>query len=253
VISFVTCPRDDGKLRALQENLQQAFATAETPAAEFVFRHHPTSLAAAYREALAASKGEVVVFLHDDVLFLSAEALTNLSRHVEKYDVVGIAGSMRATSGEWTDAGPPFLYGQVMHPLPAGSVTAQGVTIYGAPTRVMEGAALVDGCVVAFRREVIEGLGFDGETLPGFDLVATEAAYRAGLGGARVAIACDVAVWHEGGGRAREARWPGWHAAVAAFDRKHGLMPERASYLPAIVPVQDVGTALSVMRPAFWG
>ena len=93
MLSFITCPRSDASLLALRDNLQQALGEV---AAELVFEHNPASLAAAYTVALRRARGEVLVFLHDDVAFLTRTAIAALARHAARFDVVGIAGSLRA-------------------------------------------------------------------------------------------------------------------------------------------------------------
>lgn len=252
MLSFITCPRSDARLAALQENLQQALSAGNTPPAELVFRHHPACLAAAYNSAIDQAKGDLLIFLHDDLAFLTTDAIAHLVGHLQRADVVGIAGSTRAVSGDWTDAGPPFLYGQLLHPLPPGSADGQAVSVFSAPQPLVENMQILDGCLIAFRRPVIEKLRFDDQTFPDFDLCGTDAAYRAYLAGHTLAVACDVPLWHEGGGRAPQFHRAQWHAAVAAFNRKHRLTPDRPQFLTALVPAHNIDTAVAIMRPAFW-
>ena len=86
-------------------------------------------------------------------------------------------------------------------------------------------------------------------TRPG---AAEVAAYRAHLAGHTLAVACDVPIWHEGGGRAPQHRRAQWHAAVAAFNQKHGLNPSRPQFVSALVPAHNIDTAVAIMRPPYW-
>jgi hypothetical protein len=252
MLSFITCPRSDARLASLRQNLDQALSAGNTPPAELVFRHHPTCLATAYNAAIDQANGDLLVFLHDDLALLTTDAIANLVRHLQRCDVVGIAGSTRAVGGDWTDAGPPYLYGQFLHPLPPDHADRQAVCVHSAPRPLVEHMQILDGCLIAFRRPVIEKLRFDGQRFSDFDLCATDAAYRAHLAGHTLGVACDVPLWHEGGGRAPQHRRAQWHAAVAAFNQKHGLTPSRPQFVSALVPAHNIDTAVAIMRPPYW-
>ena len=115
---------------------------------EMIGIHDARSIAEGYNRGLAQSRGEIVIFSHDDLDIWTAEFIPRLKKHLETVDVVGVAGTNRLVGPAWYQAGPPHIFGQVTH----ASQGQYQVHIYGAPRRLVIGIQAMDGLLLAFRR-----------------------------------------------------------------------------------------------------
>ena len=97
------------------------------------------SLAEGYGRGIAQSRGDVLVLSHDDVEVISDDLPGRLRRHLGAFDLVGVAGTTRLAGPSWLSAGPPYIYGQIVHPVPPrlGAPPEFSVDVYGAPAPVV--------------------------------------------------------------------------------------------------------------------
>ena len=105
---------------------------------ERVFQNHPwelihigdaTSLAEGYNRGIAASKGDKLIFSHDDIDIFSPDMPARLERHLSSFDIIGVAGTSLLHYPTWHAAGPPYIFGQVVGPRDDGLLN---VNIFGA-------------------------------------------------------------------------------------------------------------------------
>ena len=171
-----------------------------------------------YNRGLARSKGEIVIFSHDDIEIWTPEFLPRLKSHLERFDVIGVAGTSKLISGGWYSSGRPFSAGQITHPC----VGEYQVTFFGAYRRVMGGLQALDGVFLAFRREVIERVGWDAQTFSGFHCYDVDCTYRAFRMGYRLAVAVDLPIFHQSGGSYDNT----WMQYAELFMQKHGATLE---------------------------
>src|SRR5690348_2577735 len=108
MISLVMCSVDDGRAQAATQAYSRVFRGEEF---EMIRIADATSLAEGLNRGLARSRGELVVFSHDDVEFLAPDFARRLEGHMSHCDILGVAGTRRLAGPNWTDAGPPYLYG----------------------------------------------------------------------------------------------------------------------------------------------
>jgi hypothetical protein len=219
MFSVVICSISQPKFQAVAGQWQRAMERAGEPW-EIVGVGDAKSLCDGYRRGLAASHGEIVVFSHDDIELWSDDFVQRLKHHLATYDVVGVAGTTRLVGANWFESGPPYSVGQVAH---YHSNEPCGLMLYGGIRRVVGGIQALDGLLLAFRRPVIEHIGWDAETFTGFHMYDLDATYRAHRAGYKLAVALDLLVCHFSGG-SYDARWAQY---AQAFLQKHGATLER--------------------------
>ena len=122
------------------------------------------------------------------------------------------AAASRRVSGNWYDAGPPFISGAVVAPSLAGGHYELQVFARREPALVRNAQAL-DGIFIAARRDVVDALGGFNEDWEDFlFLYDIDFSFRAFLRGFRVGIATDILVFHV------FPRWRILQREVAAVD-----------------------------------
>jgi len=78
------------------------------------------SLAEGYNRGIARARAANIVFSHDDAFPISAAFADRLAAHLDRVDVVGIAGATAALTGFWGYAGQPHTHGHVVAAAPNG-------------------------------------------------------------------------------------------------------------------------------------
>lgn len=243
MISIVVCSRDDARFDVFFKKLERYRAGLET---EVIRIPDATGLAEGYARGLSQSTGESVIFCHDDIEFIGDKPLQRVESHLSRFDGIGLAGTTRLMDARWIAAGPPYIFGQVAHAVETGF----SICFYGVPSRAVEGIVAMDGLFLAFRRDVIERVGWDSQGFPrfhGYDVDTTFRAYRMGY---RLAVVCDIPVIHQSGGAYDED----WMDAARAFMAKHGghLLPfKQVPYTIASVQVRNRMDALQAMCPDY--
>lgn len=127
-------------------------------------------LCGAYNRALVQARGEILVFLHDDVFFMENDWGRVLQEKFRDPAVglVGVAGTqyLFAAPLPWYSAGRPFVFGQVVQE----SGHEQHVALYSRQDADAEVVA-ADGLLLAMRGELFRrGLRFDEATFDRFQL-----------------------------------------------------------------------------------
>lgn len=242
MISLVVCSRDNSRFDPFAARIAKVFGGVPH---ELIRIADATGMAAGYTRGLALAKGDHLVFCHDDIEFIGEDVPERIVRHLERWDGIGLAGTDRLVSPRWLDAGPPHIFGQVAHPIAGG----YRVCIYGVPQVAVGGVQGFDGLCMAFRREVIERVGWD-QSYSAFHGYDTDASYRAYRSGFRLAVVCDIPVIHASGGNFGAE----WKIAAQQFMTKHGgaLAPELSrAWSFATVEVRTKLEALDVMTPPY--
>jgi GT2 family glycosyltransferase len=210
---------------------------------EIIGIHNARGICEGYTRGLAQSKGDIVIFSHDDIEIWTPEFLPRLKEHLQRFDVIGVAGTSKLIGGGWYASGRPYAAGQITH-----SVVGEfQVTYYGGYRRVMGGMQALDGLFLAFRREVIERVGWDGQTFRGFHCYDIDCTYRAFRMGYRLGVAVDLPMLHQSGGNFDAT----WMQNAELFMQKHGAYLEtlpKHSHQTAIVQVKTREEAKALMH-----
>ncbi|MGH8700797.1 MAG: glycosyltransferase [Burkholderiales bacterium] len=212
LVSIVICSNNHAKYDKVVANFDDRLGSVPH---EIIGIHDARSLCEGYNRGVARSRGEIIVFAHDDIRIVSPDFAGKLFASLAECDLVGVAGTTLLRSAGWVSSGWPFLAGQVGHVSPDGG---RVVTVFGLQDRLVRHAQVLDGFFFATRRTVFERLRFDESTFDGwhfYDIDFTYSAFRAGL---RLGIRTDMLLWHDSTASPDE-RW-GYYAE--RFLRKHG-------------------------------
>ncbi len=245
MLSIITCSHRPERRAAFLAHLQPLLS--DTPH-ELLPIADATGLCEGYSRALAQSSGDLLLFCHDDIRFLSGNPFATLLRHMKAFDALGVAGTSHLVGPHWGLARPDRLFGQVAHP---GKIAPFEVAIYNAPARIIGNIQALDGLLLCFRRECIQHVGWDAAAFPGFHLYDLDTTYRAHRAGYRLAVACDIPLLHLSQGAYDEL----WQPHADTFMHKHQLGPyEKQPYVVpcAGVAVHTAPEALEVMSPPYW-
>jgi GT2 family glycosyltransferase len=245
MISLIICSIDPARFKAVEAMYRGALGDEPW---EMVHVNDAKSMAEGYNRGIARAKGDTLIFSHDDVKILSLDFRGRLRRHLEHFDLVGVAGTSRLINGKWVCAGPPYIFGQVCHLKPDGRI---GVDIFGAPRRVIGSIQALDGLFFAARRAVIEKIRFDETTFDNFHLYDLDFTYHAHLAGFKLAVANDINFLHHSVGKFDAI----WYSYAKRFDEKWRAslqaFPVSIS-LSAAVVVNSREHAMEVMSPEYW-
>ncbi|MBI2959862.1 MAG: hypothetical protein HYY28_06085 [Betaproteobacteria bacterium] len=238
LVSIVICSARPEHLARASAAYDRAFAGV---AHEVVAVRDARSLAEGYNRGLAASRGELVVFSHDDVDIAASDFAARLLKHMESADVVGVAGTSQAVTASWLGAGWLGLAGQIAVPGEDGRLT---VTAFGS--RLAAGAAqALDGVFLACRREAALKIGFDAETFDGWHGYDFDFSFRAHLAGCRCAVAGDLLLVHDSAGSFDSPHWRRYCERALAKHRR--ALPEGAG-----MPRQPQLYSVEVRSGAEW-
>ena len=194
------------------------------------------------------SKGDMLIFSHDDIDIFSPEFPERLQRHLSTYDLVGLAGTSRLIGPDWGLAGPPYCFGQICQPHATDKIA---VSIICAPRPVVGNIQAIDGLFFAARRSVLPRIAFDSATFDGFHLYDLDFSYAAYRGGLKIAVANDICAFHASHGTFDEV----WRHSAMKFQQKwfrDSPTVQRRSFHGTLVLVDDRAEALEVMSPEYW-
>ncbi|HEX4797078.1 MAG TPA: glycosyltransferase [Humisphaera sp.] len=246
MISVIICSINQARFARAKYMYGQLLAGAQH---EIIGIHDATGLAEGYIRGAVKSKGEWVIFSHDDVQFGAPDFLQRLMGHMEQCDVLGIAGTRRMTDAKWIASGMPYAYGQVATPDPSdGSIS---VIIWSVPARRIEHIQALDGVFLCVRRTILDTVQFDANTFKGFHHYDLDFTFRAHLAGHRLVVATDLHAVHDSPGKPDAA----WEADAQKFRAKFAALlapplPRSTSF--CIVKVKTVEDMVDVMTPSHW-
>jgi GT2 family glycosyltransferase len=246
MFSIITCSIQPEKFNAVGLMYQQVFAGTQW---ELIGIHDAKSLAEGYNRGVDRARGDVLIFAHDDIEVLSPRLPQRLMNHLEKFDLIGLAGTTRLIAPGWVFAGPPYIFGQVAHPAPDGPLI--NVAIYGVPRRAIGGIQALDGLFMACRRSLLNRIKFDELTFDGFHHYDTDFSHNAFRNGLRVGVVCDINLFHQSGGNYDEK----WHRSAEKFTQKwlaHQYPLPARKFVWAGIQVATKAECLEIMNPTYW-
>lgn len=252
MISVITCSIEPLKFSAVNAMWRSIFGSESW---EMVGIHDAKSMAEGYARGVQQASGDLLIFAHDDIELICEQFVARLMNHFQSLDVIGVAGASRLVSPAWFDAGPPFIFGQVVEKVegkPGGSGSTFFINIFGAPSRTVGNIKVLDGVLIATRRDVVERIGFDAATFDGFHLYDMDFSIRAHQAGYRLGVACDLPLIHASGGVYDQV----WRTYAERFVQKHhNLMEfnlETVQRSWSLVEVRTLPEAIMRMTPEYW-
>jgi glycosyltransferase involved in cell wall biosynthesis len=237
LVSIVICSNKRDKYDKVVANFRARLGRVPH---EIVGIHDARSLCEGYNRGIARSRGEIVVFAHDDIRIVSPDFAAKLCASLAECDLVGVAGTTLLRTALWAGSGWPHLAGQVCHTIPGGR---PAVTLFGLHDRLVLGAQALDGLFFAVRRPVLERVRFDESTFDGWHFYDVDFTFSAFLAGFRLGIRTDVLMWHYSIGSFDE-RWTHYAQRFLAKHRSR-LTTQGGGVEPQMVGVaQMVGVEL---------
>jgi hypothetical protein len=205
-LSIVVCSIRPERLQHLRENLAERLASEDW---ELIAVTDARSLCEGYTRGIARARGELLVFCHDDVRIVSPDFAAKLRAYLAEYELIGIAGTTRATGPSWGWSGPPDMYCWVSQSCITAKLHDLGpvTLLMGAHGPVVPNAQLLDGVFLAAHRALVERIGFDADTFDKFHFYDLDFSYRAFRAGARTAICLDISLFHDSAGNYGDDYW----------------------------------------------
>jgi GT2 family glycosyltransferase len=162
---------------------------------EIIGIHDAKSLTEGYNRGIAQASGDILIFSHDDVIFLDPDFAQKISKRMANWDILGFAGTSHLVFPLWTGADWPYLHGSVCHAVHGQNFLS--LNIYGASDwPVVGNIEALDGLCIIARREVAEAVGFDSETFDGWHLYDLDFSFSAYLSGYKTGVCCDIPYIH---------------------------------------------------------
>ncbi|MDR2925190.1 MAG: glycosyltransferase family protein [Azoarcus sp.] len=162
---------------------------------EIIGIHDARSLAEGYNRGLRRAQCDIVVFSHDDVIFLDSQFAQKIATRMDTWDMLGFAGATRLISPVWF-AAVDSLRGAVCHCSRRESDTLS-LSIYGSPEwPVAGGIKVLDGLCLIARHEAATAVEFDSETFDGWHLYDCDFSFAAHLAEYRIGVCCDIPYIH---------------------------------------------------------
>jgi hypothetical protein len=243
LVSVVICSHRPALLARAQASLAHAFATA---AWELLLVDDARSLCEGFNRGLARSRGDIVLFCHDDIEVAGVDLAQRLHAALAVDDVVGVAGTTRMAGANWAWSGAPFAHGWVAH-VRDGRTLAGAYALDGPRVGAIES---LDGVFIATRREFALQIGFDAETYDGFQLYDADFCWRARRAGLRLAVRTDLPLVHASGGRFDHE----WVRYARRFLARAGITEVPMAPLPGAVTAIDGSDCLPGLHAwlAYW-
>jgi hypothetical protein len=221
--SLIVCSVDRARLDECIARYRAAFGEE---AFELIVIDDARSLAEGYNRGIARAHGANVVFSHDDAFPISATFADRLAVHLDQVEVVGIAGATAALTGFWGYAGQPYTHGHVVAAALSGSHV--DLLVWGATSRRIDAVRLLDGCMIAARRDVAAAVGFDAQRFDGFHLYDADFSLRAYAAGHAVSVVSDITIYHRSTGDFDSE----WHRYHERFLAEHAARLDRVEPQP---------------------
>lgn len=175
------------------------------------------NLCGAYNTGVSLATGDIIVFVHEDVFFVSKNwGLRLIDKFVNtSVGLVGVAGTQylfKDTPG-WVAAGRPWIQGQVIHKTHGKDF--QVLTVFSWDSQDADVVA-VDGLFFAIRGSLFSQIRFDDSTFNGFHLYDLDICMQVHQTH-RLIVTKDILVRHLSGGSFDTT----WQTYAAAFLNKY--------------------------------
>jgi hypothetical protein len=211
-VSVIVCSIDPAKFERVSDNYRKLYAGREL---EIVGIHDARSLAEGYNRGIARARFDRLILSHDDIEILTADFAERLDRHLEEFDLIGVAGTTMLVNGKWEMAGDPHAYMLISIPVPEGGYVT---VLRGGGPLAKGGIQALDGVFMAMRRDVATATPFDEALFDHFHLYDLDFSFRAWQSGFALGVCRDIVMIHQSIGKFDAA----WDKYRRRFEDKHG-------------------------------
>jgi hypothetical protein len=209
--SVIVCSISPDKFARVSKNYRRLLSGV---AHEIIGIHDARSLCEGYNRGVSQSRGDILVFSHDDIEIVSPDFAARLVHTLAMSDLVGIAGTTKLSAGKWSNSAWPHTHGQFCHRNSDGSLKH---TLHGLGFDSVGGIQAMDGLLFAGWRKTFEDVDFDAETFDGWHFYDLDFTFRAWLRGLRLRISYELLVVHDSEGSYDS----NWNRYAQRFLKKH--------------------------------
>ncbi len=175
-------------------------------------------ICAAYNLGVKKATGDIIVFVHEDVFFITQNWGIKL---LQKFDAdsslgcIGVAGTQYLFRDNpfWVAAGRPFIKGKVVHEIPEENRCI--LTVF-SEEEVDSEVVAVDGLFFAVKKELFDTIQFDEKTFDKFHFYDLDICMQIRKTHT-IIVTTDILVKHFSGGAFKES----WKAYGDAFVKKY--------------------------------
>jgi len=210
--SVIVCSINPQKFLRLKQNIESLLPENHL---EIIRISDARNMGEGYNRGASQAAGDILIFCHDDIEFLTPDVGHRLAERLGEYDLLGVAGSTWLRDAQWGSAGLPYSRGQVVHAL----ADRPGFTysVFGMDGAMSGGIQVLDGLFLAMRRDFWVDNPFD-EGYDGFHLYDIDLSFRCYLAGHRVGVCNDILIEHRSLGHFDES----WKRAAGRFIARFG-------------------------------
>lgn len=237
-LSIIICSRDDARYAKFITECEGALCSSHF---EIIRIADAKSMCEGYNRGTDAATGELLLFCHDDIEFITGGVHRALINALTEFDVACSVGSSVVDSPTWMCRDATNSQGWI-----AATDTASGrysLSIIGVPN-LQSLLAVGDGFFIACRKAAAQTLRWDDTTFDSFHLYDLDFCLRARNHGFRVGVVRDVAVNHLSQGTFNAD----WREHAQRFLEKHSI-PYGPDALNQWISIQ-VGTRDDAARVA---
>lgn len=182
------------------------------------------SIFQAYNEGVAKAKGDILCFMHDDILFRSnkwGKTVEASFASDQKMGALGVAGGhfLPDCPCSWSTCKTTSFH--VWQTNRDGSATEYGCSDYSDGKRLVEVASL-DGLFMCIRRSLFDTIRFDDNTFSGFHCYDSDICMQVLSMGYSVNVTFDIDIEHRSNGACNQQYYDNlelWH------NKWHGQLP----------------------------
>jgi glycosyltransferase involved in cell wall biosynthesis len=216
-LSVIVSSRKSGSASLHERNIRKTVGCNEIEYLPILNPNGELSICSAYNRGVEKARGEILVFVHDDVFFMECGWGSVLMEKFKDRSIglVGVAGTeyLFADNPGWVVAGRPFIHGHVVHELHNGEV--YNLTVFSWDKKDTDVVA-VDGLFFAVRAGLFPSIAFDDSTFDGFHFYDLDICMQVRKTH-RCIVTWDVLLKHQSGGEFDE----NWRKYASRFIGKY--------------------------------
>jgi hypothetical protein len=205
MISIIICARKEDIAPELRENIE---ATIGVPYEVIVIDNsrNEHTIFTAYNKGVSLSRFPILLFMHDDIHYHTANWGTKLEAHFsdEKVGAVGIAGTpyLSYTPGGWWSSGVGHLY--LLQTKPENGQTE--LENYFPEDSIAQEVVVLDGVWFCIRKKLFDSIRFDEDNFKGFHFYDVDTTLQVFKAGYRLLCIRDILIHHQSMGKL-DSKW----------------------------------------------
>ena len=250
MISIVICSREPNLPMGLRDNIVKTIG-CEYELVIVDNSHNKYNIFQAYNEGVNRSKGDILCFMHDDVMFHSENWGKRVREYFDFYPNLGCLGV--AGSHLLLDTPSSFWHSEAnsLHYYDRDEKGGLLLIDSGAKKedKDFEEVASIDGLWMSIRRSLFETIGFDDEVFHGFHCYDSDICMQILRMGYNIGVAYDVLIEHSGLGvqndsyfesiRLWHQKWTGWLPIARGAEFSDEDIATRTTFVKNIVLLEE--------------